>query len=223
MKGGFCQVTNDSLYANADFLKAYSKIAFVAGNDGRAIIRKWNQDIKIFIESNRSEYYKRQVIDIIQKLNPYLNTIEIGLADNKGDANCIIKIDSVSRTHYEISWDESGNIYKSRIYLNNERVFNNSEQIDCISQYLMQILGDFHFPRKFSPALAARLHIDQDVADDEAFNNIQSILRSKLNGFTEFDFKVIRLHYLKDIKPGISKHDFFDIAKKNVQTSEPGS
>jgi len=212
-KAGFNQTSGDGFYSDADFLKAYSKVAFTPGADGKVMLRKWNQDIKIFIESSKPAYYKKQVANIIETINPYLHTIKIVLTDDRGDANCLIKIDTVTRTHYDLSWDETGNIYKGKIFLNNESVFNNAEQNSYISEYLMHILGSFHIPGKMSASLAKRLRIDQDALYDETVENIQSILKSRLNGFTEFDLKAIQFHYTKDLKAGISRNEFLDVVK----------
>ncbi len=212
-KAGSAQVTRDAFYSDADFLKAYSKIAFVPGNDGKVMLRKWNQDIKIFVESNRLAYYQKMVTEIIDKINPYLSTIHMGLTEDKGEANCLIKVDTITRTHYDVSWDDNGNIYKGKIFVNSENIFNSSEQKLYISEYFMHILADFHIPGKINPALAQRLRIDQDAFYDETVENIHSILKTRLGGFTEFDLKAIQFQYTQDLKAGISKNEFLDMVK----------
>lgn len=217
-KAGFSQVANEALYADKEFLNEYSKITFIPGVDGKPIVRKWNQDIKLFVESNDTKFYKKRISEIIQKINPYLQSVKIVFAETRGDANCLVKIDPLSRTHYVLSWDENGNIYKSTIFLNTESVFNNTDQYAYISEYLMHILGDFHIPGKISAATAKRLHIDAGTAYDETVENIQSILKSRINGFTKFDFEVIQFHYQDNLKAGTRKDEFFDFVKnRNVE------
>lgn len=216
-KTSFSQTEVNQSSFSDDFLKAYTVIAFNPGNDGKTFIRKWQNDIKIFIENNNKKFYEKELSSFIQELNSCVS-IKISFTNLKSEANCVILIDTPlkTRTHYEVSWDGYGNIYKARILINSESIFNSTEQIASISQYLMMILGDFHLPNKYSSAVLLR-QTKVDTKSYEEFEKVKSILKSKLFGLTDFDYNVLKFHYSKNINAGLTKEDFWPSIKNVLQ------
>lgn len=213
----FSQTGIDQSSLDNDFLKAYTVIAFNPGRDGKSFIRKWQSDVKLFVQNSNATFYEEELGDFIQKLNDCIS-IKISFTNLKNEANCVILIDTTlkTRTHYELSWDGYGNIYKAKIIINNESIFNTSEQIATISQYLMMILGDFHLPDKYSSTVLLR-QTKVDTKSYEEFEKVKSILKSKLFGLTDFDCNVLKFHYSKNITAGLAKEDFWPSIKNVLQ------
>jgi hypothetical protein len=192
----FSTLLGQEIYNN-EFQKIYNQIAF---NQGRykkndLMIKKWNQDIKIYFEGDSLDYLKAATDSLIQKLSPCLNKLRINTVSKKVDANYLIKVIDTSYTYYDQSgyyesWTSRGSIYRCIYVINRVTTFNRIEHIKLLRSDFMKSLGFFTF--------------------NKVNTSVNSCMFDHLIDITDFDCEVLRLHYSDDIKSGMSKKDVKD-------------
>ena len=185
--GGYAQKVNQKY--DTGFLSMFSKISFQRASQNLPILRRWNQNIRIFLESKETKKTIQQSIDI-NKIVPLLNGITITWVSDKNDANYLIEIDTIGSNHYYLSYDRDGNIYKCLVTINKKISFSIPDQLRVIRNYFLTSLGHFYFPRNVK------------------FSSVNSCLYSLLNDITEFDEKVIQLEYSNELKAGMTIQEF---------------
>ncbi len=69
----------------------FNKVAY--GNEfdgGNSSLKKWNQDINIYVVGDKRDYLMSELNDIVSELNGLIFTININIVDNESDANFFI-------------------------------------------------------------------------------------------------------------------------------------
>ncbi len=69
----------------------FNKVAY--GNEfdgGNSSLKKWNQDINIYVVGDKRDYLMSELNDIVSELNGLISTININIVDNESDANFFI-------------------------------------------------------------------------------------------------------------------------------------
>ncbi|HVU57159.1 MAG TPA: hypothetical protein VHD83_18990 [Puia sp.] len=195
---------------DSSFRAVYKAAALHPGYSSRngivydSVIRRWDKNIVIYVIGGAGKE-KRAILgklkNTISLLSPSLSKISISFTDEMRSANYLIDLDYKGRSHWYITWDALGNIYKGNIYLNPRQIFNADQQASLVSHYFYQTLGYFVFNRKDRDEL---LKGDPSIA-----SNI-FVWRHDIN---DLDLRILKLHYSDDIKPGMAEKDvdqYFD-------------
>jgi hypothetical protein len=187
---------------NDEFQNIYEKIAFSKGHNpgNKLVIKKWNQDIKIFFEGDSLDYLKLAMDSLIQKLSPCINKLRISVVSKLADANYLIRVIDTSGSYYEQpgyyeNWTSGSNIYKCTLIINRNTAFNRLEQITSLRSFFISSLGYFTF-----------VEVDYPV---------NSCMYDQFSDVTDFDCKVLNLHYSENIRSGMSKKDVKIFFRKN--------
>ena len=59
-------------------------------NSGNTSLKKWNQDVKIYVFGDKRDYLMSELKDIVSELNGLISTINITIVSNESDANLIV-------------------------------------------------------------------------------------------------------------------------------------
>ena len=69
----------------------FNKVAYGSEFDGgNSSLKKWNQDINIYVVGDKRDYLMSELNDIVSELNGLISTININIVDNESDANFFI-------------------------------------------------------------------------------------------------------------------------------------
>jgi hypothetical protein len=53
-------------------------------------LKKWNQDVKIYVVGDKRDYLMSELKDIVSELNGLISTIDITIVSNQSDANLVV-------------------------------------------------------------------------------------------------------------------------------------
>jgi fructose-specific component phosphotransferase system IIB-like protein len=69
----------------------FNKVAYGSefGGDNTSL-KKWKQDVKIYVIGNKRDYLMSELRDIVSELNGLVSTINITIVSNQSDANLVI-------------------------------------------------------------------------------------------------------------------------------------
>ena len=134
----------------------FKKVAY--GNEfngGSSSLKKWDQDINIYVVGNKRDYLMSELNDIVIELNGLISTININIVDNESDANFFIIFGSQQDyNNYDeesIGYTEHNqglfiayggeNLTKATMYVDIERTSTNDGQKHLLREELTQSLG----------------------------------------------------------------------------------
>ena len=194
---GFCHEIEYDKF----FQKNYTKIAIYPrydNNFGR--VKKWSQDIKIFFEGKNIPELEEEIMKTYKRVSDYLNGIDLEIVNNKEEANYIVFFDSTNYSididKYSNLWDNNGNIFQGRIYLNTDRIFNREFQKLAVMELFLKSLGCLGCSNKL-PA--------------ESIFSSKYIINRKI---TDFDLEVIKFHYSNYVQNGMTKRELKKVFKE---------
>ncbi len=190
---------------DSSFKTLYKAVALHPGYINRegvmndSVIKRWDKDIRIYVECGSGKT-KREILgklkNTIALISPALNNkITIAFTDDKPAANYLINLEAIGRSGWHIKWDGRDDIYSCIMYINPRVIFNRDEQAGLVSHYFLQSLGDFVFNKRDWSEL---------IRNDPAANSNLSLWREDLN---DIDFKIIKLHYSNEIRPGMAEKE----------------
>jgi hypothetical protein len=190
---------------DSSFRMLYKAVALHPGYINRegimndSVIKRWDKDIRIYVECGSGKT-KREILgklkNTIALISPALNNrITIGFTNDKSAANYLINLEAIGRSGWHIKWDGHDDIYSCIMYINPRTIFNRDEQAGLVSHYFLQSLGDFVFSKKDWSDL---------IKNDPATSSNMSLWREDIN---DIDFRIVKLHYSNDIKPGMAEKE----------------
>lgn len=69
----------------------FNKVAYGSEFDGGVTsLKKWNQDVKIYVVGDKRDYLMSELKDIVSELNGLISTIDITIVSNQSDANLVV-------------------------------------------------------------------------------------------------------------------------------------
>lgn len=179
---------------NDQFQNTYNKIAFNPGSysSDNLVIKKWNQDIKIYFEGDSLDYLKFAMDSLILKITPCINKLRINIVSKLADANYLIRVIDTSHNYYEqngfyMNWTSGSNIYKCTLIIDRKTAFNRVEQLTSLRYNFVRSLGYFTVVKLDNP--------------------INSCMYDQFIDVTDLDCNVLKFHYSDDIRSGMSKKD----------------
>jgi hypothetical protein len=186
--------TNKGHY-DYSFVKNYKTLALYPGSENKRVIRKWKENIKIFISGDTLDKIKSEVEKYIELINPCLNRIKMSIVDNKDEANFLIllkyelpHVDKKSDDYrYSEIWDDSYVIYKAIIEINKETT-TLREQKSKIQRDLLISLGSFSCK-----------DLDKDKVDCKICYTTSAL--------SDFDLSMVKAHYSDLIKVGMNDEE----------------
>ena len=156
------------------------------------VIKKWDQDISIFIEGGSAEsrnHIELKLKKLITDITPALgNKIKINFVANKSVSNYLIKLDTVGQnSSWYLRWDALFNIYNCILTIDTKTVFNLDEQAGKVSSDFLKSLGDFSVGQ-----------LEKPISSE--------MVVWRLN-ITQTDLRILELQYSDEIKPGMKEKD----------------
>jgi hypothetical protein len=191
-----CQ--NQTQSYDSSFRELYKTIALHPDHMDRRgiihnpVIKRWDKDIKIFIEGGSAKSRKEilaKLKNTIAVISPALdNKIKISFTNDKPSANYLISLDFIGRRNgWYLKWDGLDNIYNCVMQVNTRTIFNRDQQAGLVSHYFLKSLGDFIF-EKVDPPVVSNMDLWRHDINDT-------------------DLQILKLHYSDDIKPGMREED----------------
>jgi len=199
-----CSVQTNTNNFTQEEIDYFSEIAFGAEfGDEIPVIKKWNKNIRVKIEGEPTSEDLEIINNIMVDLNELISGIKIKLVEKK--ENLIITFSPESDfgsidqnyipTNYGFFWalwhDDNYAIYNARILVSSAEITQN-ERSHLIREELTQSLG---------------LMNDSDKYKDSMFYQEWT----DVTEFSDIDRAVIKLLYLKKIKPGMTKDQIVKI------------
>ena len=69
----------------------FNKVAYGSEFDnGNTSLKKWNQDVKIYVVGDKRDYLMSELRSIVGELNGLMSTINVTIVSNKSDANLVV-------------------------------------------------------------------------------------------------------------------------------------
>ncbi len=196
--GGSIFSQNTSPVYDSAFQELYKQIALhpptlnSRGKPFQPVIKKWDQDISIFIEGGNAEsrnHIEQKLKNVISGITPALgNKIKISFVTNKSGSNYLIKLDTMGQNStWYLRWDAYYNIYNCILTINTKTVFNLDEQAGKVSSDFLKSLGDFNISQLEKPVASNMVVWRKDM--------------------TQTDLRILELQYSDEIKPGMKEKD----------------
>ncbi len=199
-----CSVQNNTNNFTQEEINYFSEIALGAEfGDEIPVIKKWNQNIRIKIEGEPTSEDLEIINDIIVDLNELISGIKIKLVEKKENLTITFSPESdfgsidqnYIPTNYGFFWalwhDDNYVIYNASILVSSAEITQN-ERSHLIREELTQSLGLMNDSGKYIDSIFYQKWTD-------------------VTEFTEIDRAVIKLLYLKKIKPGMTKDQIIQI------------
>jgi len=134
----------------------FNKVAY--GNEfnsGNTSLKKWNQDVKIYVVGDKRDYLMSELKDIVSELNGLISTINITIVSNESDANLIVLFGSAQEyNEFESNsvgyTDQNQGLFivygreeltHATMYVDVERTSTNDGQKHLLREELTQSLG----------------------------------------------------------------------------------
>jgi len=199
-----CSVQNNTNNFTQEEINYFSEIALGAEfGDEIPVIKKWNKNIRIKIEGEPTSEDLEIINDIIVDLNELISGIKIKLVEKKENLTITFSPESdfgsidqnYIPTNYGFFWalwhDDNYVIYNASILVSSADITQN-ERSHLIREELTQSLGLMNDSGKYIDSIFYQKWTD-------------------VTEFTEIDRAVIKLLYLKKIKPGMTKDQIIQI------------
>jgi hypothetical protein len=124
-------------------------------NSGNTSLKKWSQDVKIYVVGDKRDYLMSELGDIVSELNGLISTINITIVSNKSDANLIVLFGSAQEyNEFESNsvgyTDQNQGLFivygreeltHATMYVDIERTSTNDGQKHLLREELTQSLG----------------------------------------------------------------------------------
>jgi hypothetical protein len=124
-------------------------------NSGNTSLKKWSQDVKIYVVGDKRDYLMSELGDIVSELNGLISTINITIVSNKSDANLIVLFGSAQEyNEFESNsvgyTDQNQGLFivygreeltYATMYVDIERTSTNDGQKHLLREELTQSLG----------------------------------------------------------------------------------
>ena len=124
-------------------------------NSGNTSLKKWNQDVKIYVVGDKRDYLMSELKDIVSELNGLISTINITIVSNESDANLIVLFGSAQEyNEFESNsvgyTDQNQGLFivygreeltHATMYVDIERTSTNDGQKHLLREELTQSLG----------------------------------------------------------------------------------
>ena len=199
-----CSVQNNTNNFTQEEINYFSEIALGAEfGDEIPVIKKWNKNIRIKIEGEPTSEDLEIINDIIVDLNELISGIKIKFVEKKENLTITFSPESdfgsidqnYIPTNYGFFWalwhDDNYVIYNASILVSSADITQN-ERSHLIREELTQSLGLMNDSGKYIDSIFYQKWTD-------------------VTEFTEIDRAVIKLLYLKKIKPGMTKDQIIQI------------
>ena len=193
-----CSVKEHTIQYSQEEIDYFIEIALGAEfGDDMAIIKKWNDDIRIKIEGKPTELDLQTLNHIVSDLNEILTGIKVKIVNKKGNVKITFSPESdfasidpnYVPTNYGFFWalwhDDNYVIYDASILVSSADI-SQEERSHLIREELTQSLG---------------LMNDSDKYKDSIFYQDWT----SVTQYSDIDIAVIELLYQKTIKAGMNK------------------
>jgi len=124
-------------------------------NSGNTSLKKWSQDVKIYVVGDKRDYLMSELKDIVSELNGLISTINITIVSNESDANLIVLFGSAQEyNEFESNsvgyTDQNQGLFivygreeltHATMYVDIERTSTNDGQKHLLREELTQSLG----------------------------------------------------------------------------------
>ena len=124
-------------------------------NSGNTSLKKWSQDVKIYVFGDKRDYLMSELKDIVSELNGLISTINITIVSNESDANLIVLFGSAQEyNEFESNsvgyTDQNQGLFivygreeltHATMYVDVERTSTNDGQKHLLREELTQSLG----------------------------------------------------------------------------------
>jgi hypothetical protein len=134
----------------------FNKVAYGSEFDnGNSSLKKWNQDVKIYVVGDKRDYLMSELRSIVGELNGLISTIDITIVSNQSDANLVVLLGS-AQDYNEFDSKSVGytdhnqglfiaygseEITYATMYVDVERTSTNDGQMHLLREELTQSLG----------------------------------------------------------------------------------
>ncbi|MBN2570764.1 MAG: DUF2927 domain-containing protein [Ignavibacteriales bacterium] len=187
-------------------LSYYYEVAFGSEfTEDYSYIRKWNDDVKIFLPDNSFDELNNELNKIINEINALSSTTKLYIVESQKESNFIIylgdkdtyvqKYESQARTYVEdnwglfwIYWNDNYEIYSGSMYVDIYRTDDIECQKHLLREELTQSLGLMNDSNKYPKSI----FYDRWECTTE---------------FLEIDEQLIRIHLSTNIKSGMTKNN----------------
>ena len=199
-----CSFQNDSYNFTQEEVEYFSQIALGAEfGDEVPVIKKWVDDIRIKINGEPTEADIQTINDIVDDLNEIIDGIKVKIVDKKENVTITFSPESEFTEidpnyipkNYGFFWalwhDDNFVIYNASILIASADI-TQQERSHLIREELTQSLGLMNDSNKY-----------EDSIFFQEWTNVAE--------FSEIDRAVIKLLYLNNIKPGLSKEQVLKI------------
>lgn len=199
-----CSFQSETNNFTQEEIEYFTEIALGAEfGDEIPVIKKWTNDIRIKIIGKPTEADMQTINSIISDLNYLIGGIKIKLIDKKGNLTITFPPENQFKaidqnyvpTNYGFFWalwhDDNFVIYNASILVSSAGI-TQQERSHLIREELTQSLGLMNDSNKFKDSMFYQEWTD--VTD-----------------YSEMDRAVIKLLYLKKIKPGMSKEQVLGV------------
>nr|WP_321224324.1 hypothetical protein [uncultured Psychroserpens sp.] len=194
----------DYVYKDSLFLNEYKKIAFNHKNDSldyNTTMKYWKNDIKLFFSKSVSKKERKSILSFAREISNKVDSLTIYEAKNHEDSNYVIyytgdyeyeqNLKNYNRADFWVYWNNNSNqLYKGSIKINNQKFFSESLRIAEIKKLLFQSLGYFKLSNNYNC--------------DSYFSNCHSNNKQ----ITDFDYELLQYHYCYGICKGTSLETF---------------
>lgn len=203
----------DYVYKDSLFLDQYKKVAFNHKNDSideSTSMKYWKNDIKIFFSKSVSKKERKSILSFTKEISKNVDSLNIYEAKNHADSNYIIyytndyeyepSLKNFNNADFWVYWNNNSNqLNKGAIKINNEKYFSESLRIAEIKVLLFQSLGYFKLSKEYNC--------------DSYFSNCYSNNKH----ITDFDYELLQYHYCYGICKGTSL-ETFETQHESVKT-----
>ena len=199
-----CSFQNDSHNFTLEEIEYFTEITLGAEfGDETPVIKKWTDDIRIKVNGEPTEKDLQTINKIIDDLNELISGIKIKIVEKNENLSITFSPESdftsidpnYVPTNYGFFWalwhDDNFVIYDASILISSVTI-SQKERSHLIREELTQSLGLMNDSNKYEDSIFYQEWTD--IAD-----------------FSEIDRAVIKLLYLNNIKPGLSKEQILKI------------
>jgi len=204
---------------SAQVLSYFEEIAFGSEfGSSNQNLRKWQTDVKIFVTGDVPNHLALELTRIIEELNHLQQEIKIYRVNTKEQANYVMYLGDAkgyeqiephakSKTKdnwglFWVYWNNQNAIYKASMYVDIQRTKSTQAQKHLLREELTQSLGLMNDSYRFK----------------------DSIFFQKWTTTTEFspiDKRLVQLLYHPNVKIGMNKSEFRQMAQSQLNPSLP--
>lgn len=199
-----CSGSKDLYKFSQEELDYFTEIALGSEfGDSIPVIKKWNNDILIKLNGEPTEVDSQTINSIITDLNELIDGLNIKVVDKNENVTITFSPESEFAsidsnyipTNYGFFWsiwhDDNYEIYNSRILISSADI-TQAERSHLIREELTQSFGLMNDSERYEDSIFYREWTD-------------------ITEYSPIDKAVIKMLYLKKIKPGMTKEQVLDI------------